>query len=186
MGDVLASLLPTAATLLGGPAAGFAVKFIADKLGISGATQDVVTKTLQGMTTSPEDRVKLAQIDADLATHAQDCGIDMVKLSVQNASDINLTMQAEAKGEHWATWFWRPSVGLAIALNVVMTSLTVMISYVGVMFFRLDPKILAYLPELIAAMAGLLIGPSGIVGVASYFRGKMQANPDIPNPPNPG
>ena len=186
MGDLLASLLPTAATMLGGPAAGIAVKFIADKLGISGATQEAVTKTLQGMTTSPVDRVALAQIDADLAKHAEDLGLDMVKLSVQNAFDINTTMQVESKGEHWATWFWRPSIGMAIALNVVLSSLTVMVSYIGVMFFKLDANTLSYLPAMLGSMAALLAAPSGIVGVASYFRGKMQADPAIPNPPNPG
>ncbi len=186
MGGFLAGLLPTAATLLGGPAAGIAVKFLADKLGISGSTQEVVTDTLKKMTGTPEDRLALAQIDADLAKHAADLGLDMVKLSVENAKDINTTMQAEAKGEHWATWFWRPSIGMAIALNVVLSSVTVMVAYIGVMFFKLDSTVLSYIPAMLAAMAALLAAPSGIVGVASYFRGKMQADPAIPNPPNPG
>lgn len=186
MTDLLTSLLPTAATLLGGPAAGIAVKFLADKLSLSGATQVTVTKALQDMSSTPESRVALAQIDADLDKHAQDLGLDMAKLSVQNASDINLTMQAEAKSEHWATWFWRPSIGMAIALNVVLSSMTVMGAYLGVMFFKMDASVLSYLPAMLAAMAALLAAPSGIVGVASYFRGKMQADPSILNTNNPG
>lgn len=177
MNDFLKGLLPTVATALGGPFAGIAAKFVADKLGVPEATQDAVTAALSSASMTPEGKIQLAQIDADLKKHFADLGVKEAELSVQNAQDINKTMQAEAASEHWPTYSWRPSIGFAIAINVVLTTLTVMIAYVGVMFFGTKSDVLSYIPAMIGAMAALLAAPSGIVGVASYFRGKMQADP---------
>ena len=180
MNDFLKGLLPTLATALGGPFAGMATKFVADKLGVPASTTDAITTALSNASMTPEGKIQLAQLDADLKKHFDDNGIKIAELSVQNAEDINKTMQAEAAAEHWPTYSWRPSIGFAIAINVVLTTLTVMIAYIGVMFFRLDSKVLSYVPEMLGAMAALLAAPSGIVGVASYFRGRMQADPSIP------
>lgn len=180
MNEFLKGLLPTAATALGGPFAGMAVKFLADKLGVPESTQEAVTKAITDMGVSSEGRIQLAQIDAELKKHFADNGIKEAELSVQNAKDINQTMQAEAASEHWPTYSWRPSIGFSIAINVVLTSLTVMVAYIGVMFFRLDAAVLAHIPGMVGAMAALQVAPSGIVGVASWFRGKMQADPSLP------
>lgn len=179
MNEFLKGLLPTVATALGGPFAGMATKFVAGKLGVPADTTSAISDAITNASMTPEGRVQLAQVDADLKKHMVDQGVKEVELSVANASDINKTMQAEAAAEHWPSYSWRPSIGFAIAINVVLTTLTVFVAYAAVMLGKGDPKVLAYLPEMIAAMAALLAAPSGIVGVASYFRGKMQANPEI-------
>lgn len=180
MNDFLKNLLPTVATALGGPFAGMATKFVADKLGVPASTTEAITTAITTASMTPEGKIQLAQIDADLKKHFADNGIRQDELTVQNAQDINKTMQAEAASEHWPTYSWRPSIGFAIAINVVLTTLTVMVAYIGVMFFGQKPDVLSYIPAMIGAMAALLAAPSGIVGVASWFRGKMQADPSVP------
>lgn len=181
MNEFLKNLLPTVATALGGPFAGIATKFVADKLGVPASTTEAITTAISNAAMTPEGKIQLAQIEADLQKHFADLGIRQDELAVQNAQDINKTMQAEAASEHWPTYSWRPSIGFAIAINVVLTTLTVLVAYVGVMFFQKDAAVLSYIPAMIGAMAALLAAPSGIVGVASWFRGKMQADPGIPS-----
>lgn len=178
--DWLKTLAPTMATLLGGPAVGFAVKFLADKVGASAETVDAVTTALTGMNETPEGRIKLAEIDAALRTHAIDAGIDLERLAVANAADVNKSMQAEAASEHWPTYSWRPSIGFAVALNVLMTSTTVALAYVMVIFLDKKPEVLNYLPAMIGAMAALVGVVAPILGIASWFRGRMQADPSLP------
>lgn len=177
--DWLKALAPTAATFLGGPLAGLAVKFLADKVGASEATVDAVTAAMTGLNETPEGRIKLAEIDAALRTHALTVGIDLERLAVANAADVNKSIQAEAAAEHWPTYSWRPSIGFAVALNVLMTSVTVALAYVMVIFGEKKPEYLNYLPAMIGAMAALVGVVAPILGIASWFRGKAQADPSI-------
>lgn len=178
--DWLKTLAPTAATLLGGPFAGWAVKFLADKVGVPDETVDAVTTAMAGLNETPEGRIKLAEIDAALRRHAIDAGIDLERLAVQNAADVNKTMQAESASEHWPTYGWRPAIGFAVALNVILTSITVAVAYGMVIFLNRDPALLNYLPAMLGAMAALVGVVSPILGIASWFRGKAQADPAIP------
>lgn len=178
--DWLKALAPTAATLLAGPMAGMAVKFLADKLGAPAETVDAVTSALSNLGETPEGRVKLAEIDAALKVHAINAGVDLERLAVANAADVNKSMQAEAAAEHWPTYAWRPAIGFAVALNVLMTSITVALAYVMVIFMARDPAVLSYLPAMLGAMAALVGVVSPILGIASWFRGRMQADPALP------
>jgi len=105
--------------------------------------------------------------------------IEFQSLAVTNAGDINKTMQAEAASEHWPTYSWRPAIGFAVAVDIVASVLVVLMAYVGVMFFKVDANVLSYLPAMLGAMAALVGVASPILGIASWFRGKMQADPTI-------
>ncbi|MGF6781128.1 hypothetical protein [Paraburkholderia sp. GAS334] len=48
------------------------------------------------------------------------------------------------------------------------------------MFARVDPMVLSYLPGMLGAEAAVMGTMAPVLGIASYFRGKMQANPAIP------
>ena len=162
--DFLKTLAPTIATLLGGPAAGMAVKFLADKLGASAETVDAVTAAITGLNETPEGRIKLAEIDAALRIHALETGIDLERLALQNSSDVNKTMQVEATSEHWPSYSWRPYCGFVFGTM-----------FLGVYFVLPLAKIpVPVIPvEAWAAMGAVL-------GVASWFRGKAQADPANP------
>jgi len=160
--DWLKAIAPTAATMLGGPLAGFAVKLLADKLGAPAETVEAVTDTLRGLTGTPEGRIKLAEIDAELRKHAIDAGIDLERLAVQNAADINKTMQAETTAEHWPSYSWRPFCGFVFG-----------VTFFGVYFVL--PLLKLPVPT-VPTEAWMSIG--AVLGVASWFRGKAQADPN--------
>ena len=160
--DWLKALEPTAATLLGGPLAGMAVKFLADKLGAPALTVDAVTTALTDLNMTPEGRIKLAQIDADLRIHAMDLGVNFEQLAVQNAADINKTMQAESTSEHWPSYSWRPFCGFVFGTM-----------FLGVYFVL---PLLKLTVPVVPMEAWASMG--AVLGVASWFRGKAQADPN--------
>ena len=160
----LRTIAPTAATLLGGPLAGLAVKFIADQIGIPAATTDAVTAALTGMGETPEGRIKLAEIDAALRTHAIDVGVDLERIAQQAAADVNKTMQIETTAEHWPSFSWRPYCGFVF----------------GTMFFGcyfVLPLLRIPVP-IVPVEAWAAMG--SVLGIASWFRGKAQADPANP------
>jgi hypothetical protein len=70
-------------------------------------------------------------------------------------------MQTEAGSEHWPTYSWRPFIGFAFGVQLFGT------------YFVLP--LLGMPVPAIPEFAWLSIG--GILGVASFFRGKAQASP---------
>jgi len=179
--DWLTTIAPTAATLLVGPMAGIAVKFIADKLSIPTATVDAVTKAMTDLKDTSEGRITIVQLDTALKTHAMDLGLDLEKLAVANAADINRSLQAEAAAEHWPTYSWRPAIGFAVALNTVASSLLVLVVYLGVMFGVTGAAAaVSTLPVVLGALAAISASVLPILGIASWFRGKAQADPNVP------
>lgn len=165
MNDILSTLLPTIATALGGPLAGIAAKFVTDKLGLPEDTAKNVNAILSGM--SPEKLAELKQHDQELQVKLAELGYHNVEaiaeLNTRALEAVNKTMQTEAASEHWPTYGWRPFIGFMFG------------AYIGSMWllplFGKTPVILN--PDLTMAIGAIL-------GVASFFRGKMQADPNIP------
>lgn len=89
--------------------------------------------------------------------------VEFQKLAVQNASDINATMRAETAAEHWPSYGWRPAIGFSFAGYITA-------QWVLPLFHVAPPQI----------DAQLMLAIGSILGVASWFRGKMQADPSIP------
>ena len=106
--------------------------------------------------------------------------VELEKIAASNAAAVNQTMQIEAASERWPSYSWRPAIGFAVALNVAITSAVVGLSFSLVILFARDPKPLEYIPAMIAAMAALIGVVAPILGIASWFRGKAQADPAIP------
>jgi hypothetical protein len=95
--DWLAKVLPTIATALGGPLAGVAVNFVADKLGLDEKTSEAVQAAIQGA--SPEQFAQLRQIDADLQKFFVGQGIKLEEIA---AADRASARDREAKtGDTW-------------------------------------------------------------------------------------
>lgn len=172
--DWLNTISPTAATLLGSPLAGLALKFLAGKLGAPAETVEAVTSAMATMNETPEGRIRLAEIDAGLRMHAVEAGVDLERLAVEAAKAVNTTMQAEAGSEHWPTYSWRPAIGFSVALAVLLAVLTVFLAYGAAIFGRAEG--LQHLPGILAAVAGIIGVVSPILGIASWFRGRMQSD----------
>lgn len=171
---------PLLGTLLAGPAGGAIGAIVSSALGTGNDPGEVA----QALATNPEAAVKLRQIEADRAVRLQELATDQAKAeltaSTQAAGSVNQTMQAEAASEHWPTYSWRPAIGFAVAVDLVVSVVVVGVAYVGVIFLGVKPDALQYLPGMLAAMAGLVAVASPILGIASWFRGKMQADPTVP------
>lgn len=159
--DIVKSALPFISTALGGPFAGLATSFLADKIGIPNATVKTITDVLSGM--SPEKLAEYRQADNDFQLKLASMGYDSIEkleeLNVRSIEAVNKTMQTEATSEHWASWFWRPFIGFTFGLYV--SSLWVL------PLFHVAPIMLP--PEVTMAIGAIL-------GVASWFKGKAMAD----------
>lgn len=180
--SLIKSALPFIGTALGGPLGGGVTSFIASKLGVD---ETSVVSTLNGMLGNPEHIAKAKQLELDYQAHCLELGYQSIKdLEAINASmviEVNKTMQTEAGSEHWQTYSWRPAIGFAVAFNVVMSSLIVLITYAAAIFgSQYAAPAMANLPSIIGTLAAISGTVMPILGIASYFRGKMQADPSIP------
>ena len=166
--DILKDVLPFLGTALGGPLGGAAASFLGSKLGIPDATVATITNTLQGMT--PQALADLKVHDQEFQAKMAELGYDniykLAALTAQAQSDVNKTMQVESTSEHWPSYSWRPFIGFMFG------------SYIASMWilplFHVTPVSLS--PDLVISVGGIL-------GVASYFRGKAQADPTVQNTP---
>jgi hypothetical protein len=155
---------PILGTLLGGPAGAAVGGLVASALG-TGNTPDEVS---QALAINPDAAIKLKQIEADRQVHLQELLVQAagaeIAASVAAIQSVNTTMQAEAKADHWPTYSWRPAIGFVFA------------AYIASLFLL---PLLDKQPVTLSADMTLAIG--GILGVASWFRGKAQADPRIAN-----
>jgi len=90
---LIRNIAPTLGTALGGPAAGLAIKFLADKfLGKADASEQELGVAIQGAT--PEQLLQIKKLDNDFKTQMKQLDIDVFKLEtldVQSARDMAKT-----------------------------------------------------------------------------------------------
>lgn len=166
--EVAGASLPALGTALGGPAGAAIGVMIGKALGTD-ATPDAVAAAL-----NPDAMVKLRQIEADL-TKAQ------IGADVSTVQAVNTTMQAEAKSDHWPTYTWRPAIGFAVALNTLAASVIVLAVFIAQIFGVDAHEAIAQMPTTLGALAAMNGTALPILGIASWYRGKMQANPAVPS-----
>ena len=158
------SAAPLLGTLLGGPAGAAVGAMVASALG-TGATPDEVS---QALAVNPDAAVKLKQIEATRQVDLQQLVVqaEQNRLAAETSTilAVNATMQSEAKSDHWPTYSWRPFVGFVFG-----------VMFLGVYFVL--PLMKMPVPT-VPTEAWFAIG--GVLGVASWFRGKAQADPGIP------
>jgi hypothetical protein len=135
---------------------------------VAGSFVKDVGDTVKQFVTTESDRLllgnQLTQIEADFRIKLEEVSTKAEELRVQNAADINKTMQSESVSDHWPTYTWRPFIGFVFG-----------VTFFGVYFVL---PILKMPVPVIPFEAWTAIG--AILGVASWYRGKMQADPSIP------
>lgn len=161
---IVGKAAPLLSTLLGGPA-GAALSvggMIASALG-TGNTPEEVAIALR----DPESMMKLREIEARRQVELEGLATDLAKAQLQAGAqaigNVNTTMQAEAAAEHWPTYSWRPFIGFMFG------------AYIGSMWVL---PLFGKAPAPLSADLTLAVG--AILGVASWFRGRMQADPAVP------
>lgn len=146
-------ILGAALPLPGGSAIGTA---LANYIGNKDASLDEVVKSI---TTSEEALQKAKEFEAN---HEETLLRMQVEAETVRIQTVNSTMQEEAKSDHWPTYSWRPFIGFAFGLYIL--------SYVILPLCGITPSILP--PDLTMAIGAIL-------GIASYYRGRMQADPNV-------
>lgn len=148
-------------------------------------TADVASKVIDiARTVTGETRAKEAvltlrtdpalQLEFQKQVDSQE--LDLQKLANENASQINETMRVEAASEHWQTYSWRPYIGFCFGTLGLSAGITVLAVYLGVLFAKVDPELISFLPGLLGAEAAIMASMAPVLGIASWFRGRMQAN----------
>jgi hypothetical protein len=176
---VIGNAAPLLGTLIGGPAGPVIGGMIASALGTQ-ATPDAVS---QAIAANPDAAVKLRQIESDQATKLRELAVtaENNRLIAETAAvaAVNATMQTEAKADHWPTYSWRPFLGFCVGLNTISASALVLGVFGAVIFGA--PQAAAavtQLPSVLGALAAISATVLPILGVASWYRGKMQADPN--------
>lgn len=164
--DAVGKAAPILGTLIGGPAGTVIGGLVAAGLGTANSPDAVST----ALATDPDAAVKLRQIEADqevqLRNLAMQDAANALTAETARIQAVNITMQAEAKADHWPTYTWRPFIGFAFGFYVV--------SMFVLPLFGVKPVELS---------ADLTLTIGAILGVASFFRGKAQADPRMPTDP---
>ena len=164
----------------------FAPKII--KLLAGDKAEEVAEKVLdvaRAGTGSPDPEYRMTpEQGVEFRARIADQELELEKLAAGNADQINQTMRVEAASERWPTYSWRPFVGFCFGLLGLVSGLTVASVYILVMLMKADPSLISHLPGLITAEAMIMTTMAPVLGIASWFRGKMQADPSIPNPSN--
>lgn len=118
---------------------------------------------------SGQEALEALQANPELVLKYQEAVLDhehdFESIQLEAAKAVNTTMQVEAAAEHWPTYSWRPFIGFNFGC------------YVGAQWVL--P--LFHLPQpTIDAQLMLVVG--SILGIASFFRGKAQADPGVVTP----
>jgi roadblock/LC7 domain-containing protein len=183
---VLGAVAPAAAEVLENaiPGGKLAVGILAGLstaiFGKSDATQEQIAQAVQAGL-NPQQQAAVVQVEVAARTEMARIAAEQEKAELaaetQEAGDINATMQAEAKAEHWPTYSWRPAVGFAVALAVLLAVLSIMVAYGG-MLLADHPEhyaqLVTELPQILASVALVIGMVSPILGIAAWHRGKMQ------------
>jgi hypothetical protein len=164
--DVVKLVLPWIGTALGGPLGGGIATFAASKLGISDSSVKAVTEAISGMVGDPEQVAKLRSIEHEFQEHMAELGYTHIEkleeLNTRGIEAVNTTMQSESAAEHWPSYSWRPAIGFSFAAYITAQWLLPL--------FHITPPVIS---------SELMIAIGGILGVASWFRGKAQADPAV-------
>jgi hypothetical protein len=166
VGKKIADFAPALGTAIGGPLGAGLGSIVAGVFG----TEPTPDAVMQAITVDPQAAVKLREIEANERIEIERI---LSTERASNISNINKTMQAESKSEHWMQWSWRPFWGFISALAFLFVcTLACYLGYQAIIEGK--PEAMVMLPQFITAMATLFAIPGAILGVASWHRGKQK------------
>ena len=139
--DWLKTIAPTIATALGGPLAGLAIEAVSKAIGID--PKDVQSTISEGKLTS-EQIMLLKQAEIDMASRAQEMGLDFAKLNVEDRKSAR-EMQAETRS-------YLPAI-LAIAVTLGFFGILVGMMLEG---FKTSEALMIMLGSLGTAWTGII------------------------------
>ncbi|WP_299202557.1 hypothetical protein [uncultured Amphritea sp.] len=106
-----------------------------------------------------------------LQTANNDFLVKLEALDVERLAVVNQTMQAESKSEHWVQYSWRPIWGI-ISAFAFLGFVWIIGSLAHEAIKGENQNAMVMIPQLISSATMLFGIPAGILGVASWHRGK--------------
>jgi hypothetical protein len=83
-----------------------------------------IAQTITG-TKSPDSALAALKDNPEVAVRFQEAinarDVEMAREDTKRIQAVNLTMQSEAKSEHWPQWAWRPFNGFLFGITLFMT-----------------------------------------------------------------
>jgi hypothetical protein len=155
---------PLIGTVIGGPAGAAVGALVSASLG----TDNDPSAVQQALVSNPEVALKLAQLEADQRVQLQTLAVtaeqNRLQAETSQLASVNTTMQSESASNHWPTYSWRPFIGFVFGTMAFGV-------YFVLPLLHIPPPTVPF--EMWGAFGAIL-------GVASWYRGKMQADPAIP------
>lgn len=180
----LAQFAPMIAGWLGGSKAEeVAGKVVGIAQAVTGqAAPDAALAAIQA---DPNLSMQFQKAVLDQQAHLAEIAADVTKAELAadqaSTSAVNATMQEEAKADHWPTYSWRPFVGFCFGFNLVLATIMVAGVFAAQVFNAPGAdKAIAALPAALGSLSVICGLAAPILGISSYFRGKMQADPRVP------
>jgi roadblock/LC7 domain-containing protein len=178
---VVGKVAPVLGTLIGGPAGAGIGALVASALGVGADPGEVA----QALALSPDAAIKLKQLEKERQVELQALLVtaEANRLTAETAAatEVNATMRAESQSERWPQWSWRPFIGFCVGLNSLAASVLVLVVFGATVAGAPQAgAAVASLPTVLGALAGISLTVMPVLGIASYFRGKAQADPTIP------
>lgn len=176
----IGKIAPTLGLALGGPAGAAVGAIVSSALGTPNDPAAV-----QAALGNPDTLVKLKQIESEQAIGLQQLVVqaeqNRLAADTQSLQAVNASIQAEAKADHWPTYTWRPMIGFAVAFILVASSVLVLGVFAAQVLGAKEASLaVSQLPSVLTSLSALSATALPILGIASWYRGKMQADPNIP------
>lgn len=149
--DLLKTIAPTVATVLGGPLAGLAVKTIGDAIGMDEPTQAKIEKALTGSHLTAEQILAIKNADQALIVKLKELDIDVQKIA---AADRDSARKREVDTKDWT-----PKILAAV----------IVVTWGGVQWYLLRHVIHEDMRELVMRVLGTL--DAALMLVLSYYYG---------------
>ena len=125
---------PLLGTVLGGPAGGAIGTVVGNMLGAEDAENP--EKIMAAIQADPEAAKKLIEFQMQQQVKLQELALAKAQAESEERitaiREVNLTMRAEAKSEHWPQWSWRPFNGFMFPLAVVLVYFVLPLANVSV------------------------------------------------------
>jgi hypothetical protein len=176
-GKAVKTVAPILGGLVGGPlgssAANAGASILASALGV----EEDPDQVMQVIEQDPEALARVREAEIRHQTRLRELRVEQAisqqAEETKRIQVVNATMQAEARSEHWAQWFWRPFCGFCAG-----GSLTLLVVFCAILAWRAisagNEGAMRMIPDLIGAFLPIFGVFGAILGVASWHRGKKQ------------
>ena len=169
---------PILGTALLGPGAGTAVgSLIASLFGVKNDPSSIDA----AIQADPQAATKLIELQFKHYERLAELALDRARVENERELgiilEVNKTMRAESKSEHWPQWLWRPFWGFASGTAFIIVC--VFVGYLAHTAITIENPIIAAqaigsIPMIIGAFTTLFTIAGAVLGITAWGRNKLK------------